>query len=285
MQPNVELIAIGNELLVGQVLDSNSHWLIKNLTASGATVRRVQMIRDEYDEIEATFKAAFARKPRLIITTGGLGPTDDDLTARAIAQTFGVTLHENAIAIEMLTTRYAHLASIRPGYSAELNDARRKMALFPLLAEPLANSDGAAPAICIDVDTRTTQIVPAGSGDCTVVCLPGVPKEMKEIFQNSMQHVLARTVGAGGYIERNIVLDRGDESRIAGMLQTCQERHSQVYIKSRGQLFADIGQRLTVVLSIGGPDLAHVRALEHVCEQDVLFGLKELGYDVLRVTE
>jgi nicotinamide-nucleotide amidase len=267
------------------VLDTNSHWLIKNLTGIGAIVRRVQMIRDEYDEIEATFRGAIARKPRLILTTGGLGPTDDDLTARAISRTFGVPLEFNAVALEMLRERYAYLATIRPGYSADLNDARRKMALMPALCEPLANRDGAAPALCLDVDTTTGQLVASGSGDCTIVCLPGVPKEMKEIFQNSLQPVLARTVGAGGYIERNIILDRGDESRIAAMLQACQERHPQVYIKSRGQLFADLGQRLTVVLSIGGPDLTSVRALETACEQDVVFGLRELGYDIVRVQE
>ena len=284
-QPHVELLSIGNELLVGQVLDTNAHWLVRNLTGIGAVVRRAQMIRDEYDEIEATFKGVFARAPRLLITTGGLGPTDDDLTARALAQTFGVTLETNPIALDMVRERYAHLASIRPNYSADLNDPRRKMALFPPGANPLNNSDGAAPAIELDVDTRTGRIAPIGSGDLTIVCLPGVPKEMKEIYENSLQPVLARTVGAGGYVERNIVLERGDESRIAAMLQDVQSRHSTVYVKSRGQLLPDVGQRLTVVLSCGGNDLARVRVHVSACEAEASAGLHALGYTILAVID
>lgn len=283
--PHVELLAIGNELLVGQVQDTNSHWLVRNLTTIGAVVRRVQLIRDEYDEIEFTFKAVFARSPRLVITTGGLGPTDDDLTARALAQTLGVNLEVNEVALEMVRQRYAYLATLRPNYSAELNEPRRKMAYFPVGARPLTNVDGAAPAIELDIDSATGKIVPCGAGNLTIVCLPGVPKEMKEIFSNSMQAVLARTIGAGGYIERNIILERGDESRIAQMLQEVQALHAGVYIKSRGQIFPDHGQRLTVVLSSGGQNLETVRTTVAVCEDELRRGLADLGYGILGIID
>jgi molybdenum cofactor synthesis domain-containing protein len=271
---NVELMAIGNELLVAQVLDTNSHWLIRNLTNIGAHVRRVQMLRDEYDEIAHALKDAVLRRPRLIITTGGLGPTDDDLTLRAISYTFGLPLKENPIALEMVQNRYAYIASIRPGYSAEINAARRKMAVLPEGALPIANPDGAAPAIALDLNQ-----------DTTLVCLPGVPREMKGIFGNTLQETLGRTVGTGGYVEHTLVLDRGDESRIADHLQLVQTTHPRVYVKSRGQNLPDLGLRLTVVLSCGGSNLIEARDLVVDAEHHAIAGLNALGYEVVTIID
>ena len=121
----VEIFAIGNELLVGQVQDTNSHWLIHALTGIGARVRRAVILRDEYDEIADALTSALRRKPRLILTTGGLGPTDDDLTVRALARALNLELYEDAVALEMVRSRYEYIASIRPNFSADLNEARR----------------------------------------------------------------------------------------------------------------------------------------------------------------
>lgn len=272
-----EIFAIGNELLVGQVLDTNSHWLIRQITALGAQVRRVMVLRDEYDEIEDAFRSALTRAPRLIITTGGLGPTDDDLTFRAIARAYGRDLTEHPAALEMVRKRYEYIASIRPGYNAALNDARRKMAQFPTGGEPLFNPNGAAPGLVMDLPAPKATPV-------TLVSLPGVPSEMKDIFTTSMQPVLARTIGSGGYVEHTIVLDRGDESRIADLLQAVQSAHPAVYVKSRGQKLDD-GLRLTVVLSSGGADLPAARDAVHQAESAATAGLEQLGYAIVRVME
>ncbi len=269
----VELFAIGNELLVGQVLDTNTHWLIRSLTALGAHVRRAHILRDEYDEIADGVGAAIRRAPRLILTTGGLGPTDDDLTFRAIARMLDLPLVEDPIALDMVRRRYEYLASIRPNFSAELNEARRKMALFPQGGQPLANPSGAAPGLALDINSQTT-----------LVCLPGVPAEMKDIFNTSLQPVLERTIGAGSYIEHTLVLDRGDESRIAALLQQIQAAHPTVYVKSRGQTLED-GAHLTVVLSHAGSDPRFIHQELTATEQEAIHALSSLGYAVLRVIE
>ena len=121
-------------------------------------------------------------------------------------------------------------------------------------------------------------------GESTLVCLPGVPVEMKDIYADSLQPVLARTIGTGGYVERNIILDKGDESRIAPVLLAAQTNHGTVYIKSRGQMVEGT-QRLTVVLSRGGSDLAAVRNAVALAEAEVVEGLALLGYSVLKVIE
>jgi len=269
----VEIFAIGNELLVGQVQDTNTHWLIRSLTALGARVRRAVILRDEYDEIADALSGALQRRPRLIFTTGGLGPTDDDLTMRALSRALDLPLAEDPVALEMVRMRYEYIASIRPNFNAELNAARRKMALLPLGGLPLANPNGAAPGVVLDIN-----------GSTTIVSLPGVPSEMKDIFTTSLQPVLARSIGAGGYVEHTIVLDRGDESRIATALQDVQSRHSVVYIKSRGQVLED-GIHLTVVLSLGGNNLVHIRDHITLTEHDMVESLAQIGYGIKRIIE
>jgi molybdopterin-biosynthesis enzyme MoeA-like protein len=108
---------------------------------------------------------------------------------------------------------------------------------------------------------------------------------MKDIFATSLQPILEKTIGAGGYVERNMVLDKGDESRIADVLQIVQARHTQVYIKSRGQALAQYGQRLTVVLSCGGNDLSAARTHVRDTELELLDGLRGLGYAILDVLD
>lgn len=274
----VELFAIGNELLVGQVLDTNTHWLVRMITGLGARVNRASMIRDDYDHIGDELQAAIRRGPRLIVTTGGLGPTDDDMTLRAIARTFNLDMREDAEALAMVRRRYEHIATIRPNFSAELNASRRKMAVFPAGGAPIANPNGAAPAMALDVASNHPD------GVTTLVTLPGVPSEMKEIFATSLQPVLERTIGAGGYVEHTIVLDKGDESRIAELLKDVQARHPQVYVKSRGQMLED-GLHLTVVLSLGGSDLTMIRQDIVTTEEDAIAGLHVLGYAVKRIVE
>lgn len=268
----VELLAIGNELLVGQVMDTNSHWLVQQLTGLGAQVRRASMVRDDYHDIGTELRAALERAPKLVITTGGLGPTDDDLTFRAIARTFELPLEIHPEALEMVRRRYEYLATVRDGFDASLNDARRKMAHFPRGAQVLENSTGAAPALAMDL------------GSTTLVCLPGVPSEMKDIFATSLQPVLARSLGTGCYVERNLFLDRGDESQIAVLLAQVQARHTTVYIKSRGQA-RDGVRHLTVVLARGGEDLAAVTAEVLDTEAEIVAGLGGLGYGVVEVIQ
>jgi molybdenum cofactor synthesis domain-containing protein len=273
-----ELFAIGNELLVGQVLDTNSHWLIRNITALGARVNRAAMIRDDYEHIGSELQDALRRGPRLIITTGGLGPTDDDMTLRAIARTLNLDMRAHPDALEMVRKRYEYIATIRENFSPDLNESRRKMAIFPEGGVPLFNPNGAAPGMALDVPSNHPD------GTTTLVTLPGVPSEMKEIFASSMQVVLQRTIGAGGYVERTIVLDKGDESRIAELLKDVQSHHPSVYVKSRGQKLED-GLHLTVVLSLGGGDLAIIRQEVELTEGEAIAGLMMLGYAVKRVVE
>jgi nicotinamide-nucleotide amidase len=164
-----EIIAIGNELLIGHTLDTNSHWIGKQLTKHGWTLQRITVIRDSLAAIREAINEALQRKPSLLITLGGLGPTHDDMTLQGIAHALGRKLAVNAEALAMIKARYAKLET-----SNGLTIFRRKMATLPNGAQPLPNHVGTAPGVLIKI------------GGSRLVSLPGVPSEMKAIFKGSI---------------------------------------------------------------------------------------------------
>jgi nicotinamide-nucleotide amidase len=182
-QVRVEIIAVGNELLLGDVLDTNTNWLCQRVTGVGGQVTRAVLIRDHIEAIVEEVRLALARRPNLIFTTGGLGPTGDDITLQGVAKATDRPLELHAEALIMVQAKYEELAE--KGYLADsaLTDARRKMAYLPRGAVALSNPVGAAPASVLDI------------GGTTVVSLPGVPDELKGIYDETLPPVLRRIFG------------------------------------------------------------------------------------------
>jgi len=127
-----ELITIGNEILLGDVLDSNAYFIAKELTSLGVQVERMHTIRDSLDEIRRFLDYAFNHdKADIVVTTGGLGPTIDDMTYEAVAKFYDVDLYENTRSLLYLQERVELLNIIDPSRVRKLIPARRKMALLP----------------------------------------------------------------------------------------------------------------------------------------------------------
>jgi nicotinamide-nucleotide amidase len=171
--PTAEIIAIGNELLIGHTLDTNSHWIAKQLTKHGWTLQRITVIRDSLAAIKEAVNEALQRRPKLLITLGGLGPTHDDMTLKGMALAIRRNLAVNLDALAMIKTRYAKLET-----STGLTSFRKKMATLPHGAQPLPNPVGTAPGVLIKI------------GGSRLVSLPGVPSEMKAIFKGSIISLL-----------------------------------------------------------------------------------------------
>ena len=138
-----EIISIGSELVSGQSLDTNSRWLSQQLGSLGIPVAFHTTLGDELEDHLAAFRAAFDRAD-LVIMTGGLGPTQDDLTREALADCAGVPLVEDADSLAAIAAMFAR----RNRVMAERN---RVQALFPRGAEPLANPIGTAPGIWMTI--------------------------------------------------------------------------------------------------------------------------------------
>src|SRR3990170_4623575 len=152
MTRDMEIISLGNELLIGKVLNTNAQWLAKRATNLGITVKRVTVVRDDVDETARAIRETLKRKPQFIVTTGGLGPTFDDKTLESIAKALKRKLEVNQVALEMVKEKYQTYASKRGSNSVELTQPRVKMATIPENATPIPNPVGAAPAVRIDLE-------------------------------------------------------------------------------------------------------------------------------------
>jgi nicotinamide-nucleotide amidase len=161
-----EIISIGSELVSGQSLDTNSQWLSRALGGLGIAVHFHTTLGDVLDENVAAFRIAAGRAD-LVVVTGGLGPTQDDLTRQALADVANVPLVEDAASLEAIAAMFARR-------NRAMADRNRVQALFPVGSEPLPNRVGTAPGIWMVV------------GKSTVACLPGVPHEMRLMFDEQV---------------------------------------------------------------------------------------------------
>ena len=266
-QVKVEIIAVGNELLLGDVLDTNTNWLCKRITGVGGLVTRAVLVRDEHDAIVAEIRSALDRKPQLILTTGGLGPTSDDITLHAVAEATGcpVSLHPEALAL--VKERYRELA--KNGYVGDsaLTEARKKMAYLPRGAQAVANPVGSAPAVILEI---------AGS---TLVSLPGVPEEMKGIYEETLQPTLKKIFGDSYYQEKAIIAECGDESMLAPILAQVVEAHPEVYIKSRARRYGPEVEILITFSSAGDGRERGEGKIDRALE-DLIAALAGAGIDI-----
>jgi nicotinamide-nucleotide amidase len=221
MTVNLEIVCIGNELLIGKVENTNSYWLVKQATSMGVAVKRITVIEDTVEVIGKTICEVFARKPQFIITTGGLGPTFDDKTLQGIAAGLNRKLEINQTALAMVEQKIEEYCRKRNlPLDVELTPPRVKMATLPLGTEPVANPIGSAPGVRVDM---------AGT---VLFALPGVPAEMMAIFSQTIAPLLKQEVGTAVFCQRSLFIDNMAESRLAPLIDTVMEVHVGVYVKS-----------------------------------------------------
>lgn len=161
---NAEIITIGDELLIGQTIDTNSAWLGKNVADFGIQISRKTAIRDSENQIIAAINEAFKRVDFLLVT-GGLGPTKDDVTKKTLAKLYQCGFRRD----EGVT---AHLENIFARRGRQLLEINKQQADVPEVCEVLANEVGTAPGMWFDQNGKV------------LVSMPGVPNEMMHIMEN-----------------------------------------------------------------------------------------------------
>lgn len=196
-----EILSIGDELLLGEIVDTNGPYMAQRLVPLGLSVGHYQTCGDDMDEIVAAFKLALSRSD-VVIATGGLGPTDDDLTMEAVAQVFGVPLEHREEVLDQMAARLK-----RP--KDQLSGSNRKQALLPKGAHVLRNDWGTAPGVRYST--------PDGKH---VFLMAGVPREMKGIYGTWVVPFLKEHYTRGETIEvRHLAAYGIPESRIGERLK------------------------------------------------------------------
>jgi molybdenum cofactor synthesis domain-containing protein len=220
MSQYVEIICVGNELLIGKTLNTNAQWLAKRVTTLGLNTRRITVVRDDIKEISLAISEAIQRSPAFIMITGGLGPTFDDKTLEGLAKALDTGIEVNEEALRMVKEKYLSYAQEGRMDAAELTPPRVKMAKLPDGSKPLPNPIGTAPAVV------------AENHNVTIITLPGVPSEMKSIFDESVAPLLKQVAHGVTFFETSIESSNVMESEMAPLIDRVMHGNPHVYIKS-----------------------------------------------------
>ncbi len=209
--PEAWIISVGNELLNGRIVNTNLSWLARKLTIDGYLVRSALTVRDECDDIVWAFRTALDEGASLVISTGGLGPTFDDKTSECLSKALGRKHVVNDEALGMVREKYRER-------NMPLTEYRIKMAMMPEGAKPVPNNAGTATGILVE------------EGMSLILVMPGVPGEMKDIFER-IEPLLRKRAPPLHYMSKDLLVGGVPESAAAPIIEKVMKKFP-VYIKS-----------------------------------------------------
>ncbi len=195
---DASIISIGNELLTGQTVNTNAAWIASRLNLAGFAVREIQVVGDEESEILRAISSA-AEHASLVLITGGLGPTRDDITKHTLCQYFNCSLQEDPAVLKDIREFFR-----RRGL--EITELNRHQALLPDKATALRNPGGTAPGLWFR------------QNNTTFIAMPGVPFEMKEMMDHQVIPALEKQGGKQFIIHKTILTQGIGESTLAELI-------------------------------------------------------------------
>ncbi|MCX8188115.1 MAG: molybdopterin-binding protein [Nitrososphaeria archaeon] len=235
------IVCIGNELLIGEVINTNATYIAKQLNRKGYFVDRILCIRDDYNEILWAINEAKKDCVKYLILTGGLGPTYDDITIESVAKILGRELILHQETLKKLEER----AKAR---GHPLAEASKKMAYVPKDCNIITNSRGVAPGVDASVN------------GLRIFVLPGVPSEMKCMMK---EYVLKVLPDRGKYYEKKMTLEGIGESMLAETLKQIVVKYSDIYLKTHPRPYRG---KYRLILHVYVRDTLSPIAIEHVNE-------------------
>ena len=200
---NAEIIAIGDELLIGQVINTNAAWIGQNLGLQGIKTSFVSTVGDNKNDILMAISQASDRA-KIILITGGLGPTKDDITKTVLCEYFKTGMRSDEQVL-------AHVTKLFERKGRTLTDLNRKQAEVPANCTVVPNERGTAPGMWFEFD------------DCILVSMPGVPYEMKAMMENNILPELSKRFTNGVIIHKTFHTVGIPESFLAAKLNEFEE--------------------------------------------------------------
>lgn len=246
---SAEIVSIGREILHGRTIDTNAPEIAAYLSQCGAVVRRITIVDDREQAIAPAVADALSRGCRLVVTSGGLGPMADDRTLRGVADALHVPLAIHAGAKEMVEASYRRLRAMRLVSTDGLTATREKMCSIPIGAEPIPNALGIAPGILFRM-----------AGGAAVLCLPGVPAEMRCVLEAAIGH-LRELLPRGALARREIETPTADESALKPLLDRLAKEFPSVWIKSQPRGFDAADAKVLVILEAIAPERSQAESL------------------------
>ncbi|MGB1319096.1 MAG: competence/damage-inducible protein A, partial [Flavobacteriales bacterium] len=216
----VEIITIGDEILIGQIVDTNSAWMAQNLNEIGAKVERIVTITDGLEDIKLSLAEA-EKRADVVLITGGLGPTKDDVTKKALAEYFncGYTFYPEIA---------EHISRLFARFGKEITELNRLQAELPSACKPLQNNQGTAPGMWFEREGTV------------FVSMPGVPYEMKGLMQEHVLPMISKKFNAPTIIHKTVLTMGMGESwlseHIADWEDALPEEIKLAYLPSPGRV-------------------------------------------------
>jgi len=203
-----EIIAVGSELLTPDRVDTNSLFLTEELNKLGIEVVRKTIVGDDRDLLREAFRDALNRVP-LIVSSGGLGPTEDDLTRETVADLLGRKLKPNDAILDAIKARFR-------SFGREMPETNVRQAMVPEGAEPLNNPRGTAPGLWIE------------DGEHMIALLPGPPRELEPMFHEEVLPRVARRATSVRMFHRELRVTGLGESLVDSRIQPVYKRYKDV---------------------------------------------------------
>lgn len=199
---NIQIITIGDEILIGQIIDTNSAWIAQQLNLIGAAISKITSVSDTAPAIQSALKIGL-KEADVVLLTGGLGPTKDDITKKALADLFNV---------EMVFDQptYDRILGLFKKWGRTSTPAHREQCYMPANAQLLPNKMGTAPGMWFEYEGKV------------VVSMPGVPYEMKYLMEKEVIPKLKTRFPSQPIIHRTIQTAGEGESRIAARIETIE---------------------------------------------------------------
>ena len=216
------ILAVGSELLTPSRLDTNSLYLTEQLNLLGIEVAFKSIIGDDRDELAQAVRAALARVD-LLVCSGGLGPTDDDVTREVVAEVLGRTLREDPSITALIKRRFE-------SRGMEMPEINRRQAMVPFGAQVLANTNGTAPGLWLE------------EGDRVIVLLPGPPREMKAIVAVLMDSLLEARASGDALVRRIIKITGRTESHTEEAVRPLYADWAAARVPVMATILASLGQ-------------------------------------------
>jgi len=201
-----EIITIGDEILIGQIVDTNSAWIARHLNDIGVRVKQISSVSDDRQHILKSLAEAKSRAD-IILITGGLGPTKDDITKKTLAEYFGVGLIENKETLANVESIFLRLR----GTLANMLDINKQQAMVPENCEVIINKNGTAPGMWFNVDGKI------------YVSMPGVPFEMMYMMEEGVIPKLKATLKLPVIVHKTILTVGEGESYLANKIADIED--------------------------------------------------------------
>ncbi|CAI8226260.1 MAG: Putative competence-damage inducible protein [Flavobacteriaceae bacterium] len=225
-----EIISIGDELLIGQVVNTNASFLAKSLTELGITVMYISTCCDTVEDITSALQLAHSRVT-VVLVTGGLGPTRDDVTKAALCQFYATELVFNEEV-------YSHLEYLFANYiKAPMNAHNRDQAKLPKSCTVLFNDHGTAPGMLFEHKGVMSAF------------MPGVPFEMKSLFENKLKQKLLELPGRTAILQKTLITYGVGESRLAERIEDLEDSLPQGFSLAYLPNFGRVRLRITAKVS------------------------------------